>query len=147
MASQESGDQKPDPGNLRSDNSGRNLNRKGWFKGKSNQYPTIQKFKGETEDLEGHVYDVGNTTQAEQFTETTTKIASYAGRNCKEPQDICCAIEELKDIPVSLPIERPMILNDKLRAKLYEKDIEIWSKRESLYRQKKSSMYSVALGQ
>ena len=79
MASQGSGDQKPDLRKLRSDNKGRNLNRKGRFKGKSNRYPTIRKFKGKTEGLDRHVYDVGNTTQAEQFTEITKKLASYAG--------------------------------------------------------------------
>ena len=43
--------------------------------------------------------------------------------------------------------ERLGITDSTLKAKLYEKYIEIWLKRELLYRQNKSSMYSIALGQ
>ena len=107
----------------------------------------ITKFKGETNGLYGNVYNVGTTTQAEQFTETTKKLASYAGRTCKEPQDIHRAIEDLKEVTIAMPDERLGITDLTLKAKLYEKDIEVWSKRESLYRQNKSSMYSIALGQ
>ena len=43
--------------------------------------------------------------------------------------------------------EQVTIKDNKLREKLYKKDIKIWSKRESLYRQNKSSMFSIVLGQ
>ena len=46
-----------------------------------------------------------------------------------------------------MPKEQSTIKDTKLRDKLYEKDIEIWSKRESLYRQNKSSMFSIVSGQ
>ena len=46
-----------------------------------------------------------------------------------------------------MPTERASIKDTKLREKLYEKDIKIWSKQESLYRQNKSSMFSIVLGQ
>ena len=131
MSSQGGSDTKPDMSKLRSSNSDRKGNKKGRFKNK--RCPTSQRFKGETDDLEGHIYDVGTRTQAEQFTKTTKKLASYAGRTCKEPQDIQRAIEELKEVTVPIPSERLGIANDTLRGKLYEKDIEIWSKRESLY--------------
>ena len=46
-----------------------------------------------------------------------------------------------------MPTERSSITVDWIREKIFEKDIEIWSKRESTYRQNKSSMFSVVLGQ
>ena len=46
-----------------------------------------------------------------------------------------------------MPIERVAITQDKLRVKLYKKYFEIWSKRESLYRQNKSLSFLVVLGQ
>ena len=87
------------------------------------------KFKGETTALQGHIFDVGITNQADLFTETTKKLSSYAGRTCKEPQDIRRAIEDIKKITITMPVECMGIADKKFRDKLYEKDIEIWSKR------------------
>ena len=52
-----------------------------------------QKFKGATEEF----------NQSDLFVTTTKKLANYAGRTCKEPQDICIAIEELKYTTFTLP--------------------------------------------
>ena len=112
-----------------------------------NRHSNATKFKGETESLHGHIYDVGVYNQTELFTETTKKMASYTGQTYKEPQDIQRAIEEVKDIDILMPTKRTNITITTLKAKLYKNDIEIWSKRESLYRQNKAAMYSVVLGQ
>ena len=61
------------------------------------------KFLGETEELHGHIYDINTTRQSEMFTNTTKKVANYAGRTCKEPKDISLAIEELKDATFTMP--------------------------------------------
>ena len=114
MSSQGPTEAKPDLS--RSSNTDRKSSKKGKFKGR--RFIPTQRFKGETEGLDGHVYDVGTTTQAEQFTETTKKLASYAGRTCKEPQDIHRTIEELKDITVPFPSPRTEILVNTLRNKL-----------------------------
>ena len=134
MSSQDTKDVKPDLSKSKNTNNERRSGKKGRFKGR--RFAEQQKFKGKTEGLKGHVYNVGTTTQAEQFTETTKKLASYAGHTCKEPQDIPRAIEDLKDVTVPVPTERTSITNSALHNKIYDKDIEIWSKRKSLYRQK-----------
>ena len=74
MLSQEQKDVKPDLTKLGNASNDKRSGRKGHFKGR--RFAGSQKFKGETEGLEGHVYNVGTTTQAEQFTETTKKLAS-----------------------------------------------------------------------
>ena len=146
MSSQDDSESKPDITRSQSDAGDRNGRRKGKYRNNQRRFPNTTKFKGETEALSGHIYDVSNSGQGEQFSETTKKLASYSGRTCKEPQDIRLAIEEVKEVSIPIPTERS-ITDTTLKAKLYEKDIEIWSKRESLYRQNKSSLYSVALGQ
>ena len=57
----------------------------------------------ETEELHGEIYDIGVTNETDLFTTTTKKVASYAGRHCREPQDIRVAIEELTDTKFSIP--------------------------------------------
>ena len=150
MSSQDLNKSKPNLTKTRS-NDGNNKNtgnrRKGRTRGQQNIFVQPAKFKGETEALHGHIYDVGTSNQADLFTETTKKIASYAGRTCKEPQDIRRSIEDIDDVDIPMPTERTSITNDRLREKLFEKDIETWAKRESIYRQNKASLYSIVLGQ
>ena len=68
------------PNLSRSSNINKKSGKKRKFKGRC--FIPTQRFKGETEDFDGHVYNVGTTTQAEQFTETNKKLASYAERTC-----------------------------------------------------------------
>ena len=42
--------------------------------------PARVNLSGLTEDLEGHIYDVGTESQADQFAAITKALASYAGR-------------------------------------------------------------------
>ena len=69
------------------------------------------------------------------------------GRTLKEPQDIRRALEDIKEVVLTMPTERTSITDIKIRENIFEKYIEIWSKRELIYRQNKSSMFSVVLGQ
>ena len=41
--------------------------------------------------------------QAEQFTATAKALASYAGRNCTDPQDIRIAIDHHNDVAIPIP--------------------------------------------
>ena len=50
--------------------------------------PAIVSFRVLTEDLKGHIYNVGTGSRVGQFTGTTKALASYAGRKCTNPQDI-----------------------------------------------------------
>ena len=68
--------------------------------------PAIVNFSGLTEDLKGHIYDMGTGPQADQFTATTKALASYTGRKCTNPQDINIAIELQKDVKTPIPTTR-----------------------------------------
>ena len=104
------------------------------------------KFQGETKELHGHVYDIGVQNQADLSTTTTKKLASYADRNCREPQDIRVAIEELEDVTFMMPTRRPG-LDSSIADIVLSKDTDVYIKRESIYRQNKAAIFSVELGQ
>ena len=65
--------------------------------------PARAAFSGMTEDLKGHIYDVGTRYQADQFTATTEALARYAGCKCFNPQDIMIEIEHQKDVKIPIP--------------------------------------------
>ena len=118
MASQGPGESKPDVAKLKSENGNKNQRRKGRFQGQRNRYNTPVKFKGETDGLDSHAYDVDTTSQAELFTEMTKKLTSYAERNCKEPQDMQRAIEGIKEVSIPMLTVRAVIPDTTLQAKL-----------------------------
>ena len=146
MSSEGQAESNPDLTRSRSNNGGGKGHRR---KGGNNQRVryTQSTFKGETEGVSGHIYDFGVPNQAYIFTETTKKLASYAGQTYKEPQDIRRAIEDVVEIAINMPTVRANITDTTLQGKLYDKCIKIWSKRESLYRQNKAAMFSIVLGQ
>eukprot|EP00957_Ditylum_brightwellii_P141355 10770512-Ditylum_brightwellii.AAC.1 len=62
--------------------------------------PTIkrEKFEGKTPELKGHIFDSGYALQADLYTKTAKEIAQYAGRTCKQPEDIMGTIENLTEL-------------------------------------------------
>ena len=63
-------------------------------------------FSGMTEDIKGHIYNVGTRSQADQFTATTKALANYAWRKCSDPQDIRITIDRQKDVVIPIPTSR-----------------------------------------
>ena len=124
---------------------GRRSNQKGSVYTKNSSF-VIKRFVGTTSGLEGVVYDVGTSTHSELFTITTEKIAAYAGRTCKEAQDIRVAIEKVEDIKIPKPV-KDTEGDDAINEKILNRDIEAYVKRKAIYRQNKSSLYSVVMGQ
>ena len=82
----------------------------------------------------------------ELFTITTGKIAAYAGRTCKEAQYIRVAIEKVEDIKIPKHV-KDTEGDDAFNEKNLNRDIEVYVKRKTIYRQKKASVYSVVMGQ
>ena len=64
--------------------------------------PSRATFSGLTEDLKGHIYDMGALYQADQFTATAKALASYARQKCSNPKDIRIAIEHQKDVAIPI---------------------------------------------
>ena len=71
--------------------------------------PVRLAFRGLTEDLKGHIYDVGKGSQADQFIATTKALARYYGRECTHPQVIRIVIERQKDVTIPIPTTRTYI--------------------------------------
>ena len=77
--------------------------RKSFGKKNPSGYINRSTFKGDTEGLEGHIYNVGVKNQAELFANTTKKIFSYSGRNYNESQDIRIALETIAEVTIPVP--------------------------------------------
>ena len=103
-------------------------------------------FSGLTEDLKGHIYDMGTGSQTDQFTATTKALASYAGRKCSYPQEIRISIERHKDVAIPILTSRTDIDMEVVKL-LLGKEIYVYVKRSQQYHQNKAKIYSVALGQ
>jgi hypothetical protein len=50
------------------------------------------KFEGRCEELKGHIYDYGDSKNADQFIQTTKEIKNYVGCTYKYAGDITAAI-------------------------------------------------------
>ena len=95
---------KSEPGAQKNYNQRRNFRKKHQNGGNNfTSHITKAKFKGGTEGMEGHIYDVEVSNQAGLFANTTNKIVSYAGQSYRESQDICIALESISEINMSLP--------------------------------------------
>ena len=95
---------KPDPGTFKHQGRGRSYHHKKEPTGAS-LHIIRNIFKGDTADLEGNVYGIGSSNQAEIFTRTTKKIVSYAGRTYTESQDILIALKSIKEITIDRPVK------------------------------------------
>ena len=60
------------------------------------------KFEGRCEDLKGHIYDYGDSKNADQFIQTTKEIKNYVGRTYKYAGDITTAINTPSKITRSM---------------------------------------------
>ena len=135
---------KKEPGSDRGGSSSRNNRRS---RRSNNNQPTIAKFKGETTDLEGFIYDIGTPSQAEQFSKTTIKVANYAGRTLKHSQDIRQAIETLKETTFTAPTRPATIGDSEIDKMILTRLVDEFVKKQSAYQQNKEVMFSVVLGQ
>ena len=124
---------------------GRRSNQKGGVYINKSSF-VIKRFVGATSGLEGFVYDVGTSAHSELFTIATEKNAAYAGRTCKEAQYVRVTIEKVEDIKIPKHV-KDTEGDDAFNEKNLNRDIEVYVKRKTIYRQKKTSVYSVVMGQ
>ena len=84
-------------------------------------------FSGLTENLKGHIYDVGTGYQADQFTATTKVLVSYVGHKCTNPKDNRISIKHQKDVIFPIPATITDIDEDVAKL-LLGKDIDAYVK-------------------
>ena len=129
---------KPDPSTFKYQGRGRSYHHKKQPTGAASHI-IRNIFKGDTADLEGNVYDVGLSNQAEIFTITTKKIVSNAGRTYTESQDIRIALESIKEITISRPVKEKSN-DDAMETLILTCEIDAYIKRLNAYSQNKASM-------
>eukprot|EP00957_Ditylum_brightwellii_P099752 7599061-Ditylum_brightwellii.AAC.1 len=93
--------------------------------------------------------------QADLYMKTAKEIAQYAGRTCKQPEDIMGAIENLMELVLVLPTtaiitamgdpDDPM---DQATLKIYlSKEIDLYLKHQDQYKENKTKMFNLIIGQ
>jgi len=108
--------------------------------------PTNQvKFKGRCTDLEGHIFDVGQT-QATQYMKTKNKITEYAGRTYGSTTRR--SMEELKDMASVLIVKPTEGSNAKGgEMELVKYRFRAYITKQVKYEQDMKKLYSVVHGQ
>jgi len=140
------GESKPDTGKLEPMRGNRNQRQRGQRREFKKPVVKQAKFEGRCEELRGFIYDCSDARQADIFTKTTKEVAEYAGRTCKYSADIRKAIETLENTTIVPPAEPGNNATD-TEKRIWEKKVDTYVKRESIYEQNLETMYSVILGQ
>ena len=103
-------------------------------------------FSGITEDLKGHIYNMGTGSQTNPFTATTKDLASYAGCKGTKPRDIRISVDRQKDVVTLIPYTRNDI-DEYVDKIMLVKYIDSYDNRTQQCHQKKAKIYSVVLRQ
>eukprot|EP00957_Ditylum_brightwellii_P182207 13881342-Ditylum_brightwellii.AAC.2 len=110
--------------------------------------PTIkrEKFKGKTPELKGHIFDTGHALLADIYTKTAKEITQYAGRTCKQPEDVMGVIKNLTELVLMPPttttltaLNDPDSLMDQATLTIYlSKEIDLYLNRQDQYKENKT---------
>jgi phage pi2 protein 07 len=103
------------------------------------------KFEGRIEALNGNVYEY-SYKQADTYTKTTKEIAEYIGQTFKYRNDALLAVLFLNAPTFEIPPDPPTGAS-KSEQRMWEKKIDEFVKRESIYNENMKSAYSVVWGQ
>ena len=104
------------------------------------------KFEGRCEDLKGHVYDYGESKNADQFVQTTKEIKNYVGRIYKNPGDITTAITAMAITAVVEPAE-PDDPDNKIEMKKWENEYNEYRKSKKTLEDNVKSLFNLVWGQ
>jgi hypothetical protein len=107
--------------------------------------PKETKFEGRVESLNGYIFDC-SYHQSDEYTKTIKEIAEYVGRTYKYGNDAKLAIEYLRTPVFQIPAD-PAETASRSEQKIWEKEIDEYVKRKSVYNENMKSAYSVVWGQ
>jgi hypothetical protein len=108
--------------------------------------PHAPKFEGKCPELKGYIYDAADSRQSDQFVKTTREIAEYVGRTYKYGGDIRLAVETLKPPSFRMPDDPPEVAT-KTALKIWEKDIDEYSRAKFKYAENVKTLFSLVWGQ
>jgi hypothetical protein len=104
------------------------------------------KFEGRCEDLKGHVYDYGDSRNADQFVLTTKEIKNYVGRTYKNGGDITSAITLLA-LPTKVEPADPDDPDDRVALKKWEREYDAFCKWKKVLDDNVKTLYNLVWGQ
>ena len=105
------------------------------------------KFKGTTEEMDGHTFQLfEESNKSTQFDRTLEALAEYISKNLKNPGDISPLVKTLGLPKLADPVELPASATT-MEAKLWEQDLGEYSKRKRVLKDNYETVYRVIWGQ
>ena len=107
------------------------------------------KYTGDTDDLKGHIYDIGYN-QSDQYTTTTREIAHHVGRTYKHGADVKRSIDELTQLSLQVPTDpvHPDPSNPSAVVKrIWEREVDTYARRKDILEHNLRTLYSLIWGQ
>jgi Zinc knuckle len=124
-----------------------NSEKKRFFKKQGNTgVNRTSKFEGRCEELKSHVYDYGDSKNADQFVTTTKEIKTYVGRTYKNAGDITNAITMLS-LPTRTEPDDPTDPNDRVALKKWERNYDEYRKWKISLDENVKTLYNLVWGQ
>ena len=88
------------------------------------------RFKGNSHELEGYIFDCSDNKQADIFVHRMKRIAEYVGTEYRNGGDIRSTIEQNVIFTIPLP-QAPSGTNDELEKMILTKMVDAYVKRDS----------------
>ena len=104
------------------------------------------KFEGRCDELKGHVYDYGDSKNADQFIQTTKEIKNLVGRTYKNAGDITAAINALAVTALVEPAE-PNDPNNRIEMKKWENEYTEYRKSKKVLEENVKTLFNLVWGQ
>ena len=107
---------------------------------------TFTKFKGNTLELDGFVFDCSNDKQVDRYMTAMKRISEHIGTNYHNGGDICSTIEQGTCFNIPKPIS-PSTTNDEVDNMILTKKVNSYFSRYSILDENIQKGYSLVLGQ
>ena len=108
--------------------------------------PITQKFKGNSSDLEGYIFDCSDSKQADKYITAIKIIAEYVRAEYKYGGDIRSSIENSQRFQIAMPTA-PGDNDTELVQLIFNKMIDIYVKRDGILDENLQKAYSLIHGQ
>ena len=108
--------------------------------------PLAQKFKGNSSDLEGYIFDCSDSRQADKYITAIKRIAEYVGAEFKYGGDIRSSIEKSKRFKIPMPTA-PSDNDTALFTMILNRKIDIYVKHDGILDENLQKAYSLIHGQ
>ena len=107
---------------------------------------SFTKFKGNTPEMDGLVFDCSNNKQADRYVTAMKRIAEHIGTNYHNGGNICSTIEQGRRFNITKPIA-PSTTNNEADKMILTKKVNSYVRRDIILDENTQKGYSLMLGQ